>query len=122
MKGSTQLLRQVNPSWIQDGRITSQTFSPTPKDDKKVSCYDGDQITAPNAHDHFVVGLGFKSVGVVSVTVDECQSMDLPALPDPAPFKEHAVIDFEGFEKGEIKRKAKELRIIAEQRDWLYKP
>ncbi|WP_122846291.1 hypothetical protein [Pseudomonas viridiflava] len=122
MKGSTQLLRQVNPSWIQDGRITSQTFSPTPKDDKKVSCYDGDQITAPLAHDHFVVGLSLKSAGVVSVTVDECQSLALPALPDPGPFKEHAVIDFEGVAPGDIKRKAKALRIIAEQRDWLYKP
>lgn len=122
MKGCTQLLRQVNPSWIQDGRITSQAFSPTPKDDKKLSCYDGDQIDASNAHDHFVGELGLKSVGVVSVTVDECHSMDLPALPDPEPFKEHAIIDFDGNEKNDIKRKSKALRTIAEQRDWLYKP
>lgn len=121
MKGSTHLLRQVNPNWIQDGRITSQAFSPTPKDDKKLSCYDGDMIEAVDAHDHFVERLGLKSVGVVAVTVDECQALELPARPDPEPFDEHAVIDFDGNEKNDIKRKSKILRTIAEQRDWLCK-
>lgn len=122
MKGSTHLLRQVNPNWIQDGRITSQAFSPTPKDDKKLSCYDGDQIAPDAAHDHFVDSLGLKSVGVVAVTVDECKALELPAVPDPEPFKEHVIIDFDGNEKPEIKRKSKILRTIAEERHWLYKP
>ncbi|MBC3272541.1 MULTISPECIES: hypothetical protein [Pseudomonas] len=122
MKESTHLLRQINPSFIQDGKITSQAFSPTPKDDKKLSCYDGDQIDPPNAHDHFVQSLGLRSVGVVAVTVAECGALELPAFPDPEPFKEHAIIDFDGNEKNDIKRKSKILRTIAEERDWLYKP
>ena len=121
MKGSTHLLRQINPSFIQDGKITSQAFSPTPKDDKKLSCYDGDQIDPPSAHCHFVESLGLRSVGVVSVTVAECGSLELQALPDPEQFIEHAIIDFDGNEKNDIKRKSKLLRTMAEQRDWLYK-
>ncbi|QUN70146.1 MULTISPECIES: hypothetical protein [Pseudomonas] len=122
MKGNTRLLRQVNPNWIQDGRITSQAFSPTPKDEMKLSCYDGDLIDPPQAHEHFVNTLGLRSVGVLAVTADECQALELPALPDPAPFKEHAIINFEGNGKSDIRRKSKELRSLAEARDWLYKP
>ncbi|HCP54567.1 MAG: hypothetical protein CMK72_01160 [Pseudomonadaceae bacterium] len=121
MKDDTQLLRQINPSFVQDGRITSQAFSPTPKDDKKLSCYDGDLISPPAAHKHFVDGLGLKSVGVLSVTVAECAELDLPAIPDPEPFDEHAIIDFDGNTPNEIRKKSKILRSKAELRDWLYK-
>ena|SRR5690606_39382688 len=121
MKDDTHLLRQINPNWVQDGRITSQAFSPTPKDEQKLSCYDGDQITPDCAHHHFVETLGLRSSGVMAVTVQECADIDLPALPDPEPFKEHAVIDFNGFSKGDIKKKSKLLRSAAEQRDWLYR-
>ncbi len=122
MKDETLLLRQINPNFIQDGKITSQAFSPTPKDEKKLSCYDGDQIDPASAYIHFSETLGFKSSGVAAVTVQECSSLDLPAQPDPEPFKEHAVINFENYEAKDIKRKAKTLRTMAEQRDWLYKP
>lgn len=122
MKDNTQLLRQINPSFIQDGRITSQAFSPTPKDENKLSCYDGDMIDPCASHSHFVETLGLKSVGVVSVTVEECSNIELPARSDPAPFAEHAIIDFEGNEKKDIKRKSKILRTIAEERNWLFRP
>ena len=45
MTGDTLLLRQIHPSFVQDGRVTSQAFRPTPKDDAQLSAYDGDQIT-----------------------------------------------------------------------------
>lgn len=122
MNNDTLLLRQINPSFIQDGKITSQAFSPTPKDEKKLSCYDGDQISARDAHSHFSNGLGLRSAGVLAVTVNECSSVELPARPDPEPFKEHAIIDFEGNDNKEIRRKAKTLRNHAELRSWVYKP
>ena len=53
MTPETQLLRQINPSFIKKGRITSQVFSPTPKDKKKLSVYDGDLITPEEAWAHF---------------------------------------------------------------------
>lgn len=122
MNDETMLLRQVNPSFIQSGRVTSQVFSPTPKDDNKLSCYDGDLITAPNSHQHFTETLGFRSSGVLGVTVKECVDLELPSRPDPEPFPEHAVIDFEGKSKREIERKAKELRGIATTRGYQFEP
>ena len=43
MTPDTLLFRQVNPGWIREGRVTSQAFKPTAKDEKKLSVYDGDQ-------------------------------------------------------------------------------
>jgi len=39
MTENTLLLRQVHPSFVQDGKITSQVFRPTPKDENKLSMY-----------------------------------------------------------------------------------
>ncbi|AHG41103.1 hypothetical protein N018_13135 [Pseudomonas syringae CC1557] len=122
MQEETHLLRQINPSFIQDGKITSQAFSPTPKDELKLSCYDGDLIEAPAAYVHFVEGLGLKSTGVLSVTMDECSNNGLQVRPDPEPFPEHAIIDFSGYSPNDVRRKAKLLRAVAEQRGWLFKP
>lgn len=44
MTPESLLLRQVNPRWIREGRVTSQVFRPTPKDEKKLSVYDGAKI------------------------------------------------------------------------------
>lgn len=46
---ATHLHRQVHPSWVQDGRATSQAFKPTPKDNGRLSVYDGDQMVAEKA-------------------------------------------------------------------------
>lgn len=120
MKDETLLLRQIHPSFVQDGRVTSQAFRPTPKDQNRLSVYDGDQIDAPGAWHHYTESLGHRSVGVMAVTVSECTAEALKVEPDPEPFPEHAVIDFSGFEKKAVEKKAKKLRIKAAERDWLY--
>ncbi|CAI8808141.1 hypothetical protein KS461_10630 [Pseudomonas chlororaphis] len=122
MDDQTQLLRQVHPSFVQDGKITSQVFRPTPKDDKKLSSYDGDLITPEASHAHFTSRVDCRSAGVVSITTAECRALDLLAVADPEEFPEHVLIDFSEFEKKEIEKKAKILRTNAESRDWLYKP
>ena len=40
MNSKTILLRQIHPIWIQQGRVTSQAFRPTPKDENKLSVFD----------------------------------------------------------------------------------
>ncbi len=120
MTNETLLHRQVNPSWVQAGRITSQVFRPTPKDERLLSVYDGDLITAEGAWRHFVNELNFPSAGGVAVAVGECRAQSLAVRSDPAPFPEHAVIDYSAFAKGDIERKAKVLRAAAEARGWLY--
>ena len=120
MTGGTLLFRQINPSWIQQGRITSQAFKPTPKDRFRLSVYDGDKITPSGAWTHYTEKLNFTSVGVMAVTVQDCQSLDLRVEPDPAPFPEHTVIVFEGFSGSQIETKAKVLKRAAEERGWQY--
>lgn len=121
MTAATLLHRQVNPAWIQAGRITSQVFKPTPKDEKRLSVYDGDQITAEGAWGHFTRSLGHLSIGVVAVTVGECNQHELPVEPDPKPFREHVVIKFDDCNNSQVEKKAKHLKKAAESRGWQYK-
>lgn len=121
MTPETMLWRQVHPSFVQAGRITSQVFRPSPKDKGRLSVYDGDQITAEGAWEHYTEELEYESIGVMGVTVQECQNQDLEARPDPAPFPEHAVIDFSGFSGNQIKKKAKRLKRVALSRGWQYR-
>ena len=121
MTSNTLLLRQVNPGWVQQGHVTSQVFKPTPKDEKRLSAYDGDKITAEQAWNHFTGTLGRTSIGVLAVSVSECQTHDLPVASDPAPFLEHVFIDFTGFERNDIEKKAKQLRAAAVARGWQYR-
>ncbi len=120
MNANTLLYRQVHPSWIQNGRITSQAFRPTPKDEKRLSVYDGDQITAEAAWQHYTNDLGYTSAGVLAVTVEECDNLELPVVPDPATFQAHTLIDFSAFSRSQIETKAKILRAKADLRGWQY--
>ena len=122
MNSETTLFRQINQSWTQGPRVTSQAFTPTAKDEERISTYDGDQITAEKAWKHFTRSLGYQSEGVVGVTVEECLSTGLSLFPDPGAFQEHVLIDFQGLTRKEKKDRAKILTVMANKRDWLFKP
>ncbi len=121
MNGTTQLLRQIHPHFVQDGRPSSQAFRPTPKDEQKLSVYDGSQITPAESWEHYTSDQGLQSCGVMAVTVDECGALELPVAPDPKPFPEHVLIDFSAYSKGKIEKKAKLLKARAEGRGWLFR-
>lgn len=121
MTPATLLLRQVNPSWVRKGRITSQAFRPTLKDNGQLSVYDGDQITPQQAHTHYTRLLELNSVGIMAVTVAECEQQDLPVAPDPRPFPEHVLVDFRAFSNSDIRTKAKHLAQAAILRGWQFK-
>ncbi len=121
MNYSTLLLRQIHPSFVQQGRVTSQAFRPTPKDEHMLSMYDGDQIAPEPAFRHYTETLCCQSEGVLGVTVAECSELQLPAQPDPAPFPEHVLIDYTAFVKNEVEKKAKLLKATAETRGWLFR-
>lgn len=120
MNDRTMLLRQINPNFIQQGRVTSQAFQPTPKDGNRLSVYDGDQIAPHEAHQHYTTTFEANSVGVMGVRVQECRALELRATPDPEPFPEHAVIEFSAFSRRQKETKAKQLRARAQERGWLY--
>jgi hypothetical protein len=121
MKDSTLLLRQIHPSFVQEGKVSSQAFRPTPKDEQRLSVYDGDRIEPLPAYEHYTTTLGFRSLGVMGVSVAECGELQLPVAPDPEPFPEHAVIDFSAYGKIAVEKKAKLLRAKADRRGWLYR-
>ena len=126
MNSDTLLYRMVSPSWMRRGRPTSQTFNPTPKDNGRLSVYDGDQISPQDAYEHFTnppPGLGQKAVGVLAVAVAECESLNLTVSPDPLPdFLQHAVIDFTAISGNGIRRTARQLSKSADARGWQYRP
>lgn len=122
MTPETLLLRQIHPSFVQGGRVTSQAFKPTPKDRKKLSVYNGDLIAPAEAYEHYREELGFLSSGVRAVNVRECRERGLEPADDPEPFPEHAVIDFAPLSDNEIKKAAKVLAKAAERRGWLFRP
>ena len=117
------LHRQVNPSWIQQGRFTSQVFLPTPKDDGLLSVYDGFQMEAQQSFVHYTLNLCLKSAGVVSVDSTQIAEVNLNWRLDPTPFPEHAVIDFTKVESNsQVKAKASALAEKARKRGWMHQP
>jgi hypothetical protein len=122
MTDATVLLRQVHPSFVQQGRITSQVFRPTPKDEGKLSAYDGDQIEPEASWTHYTAVLSLSSDGVLGVTVQEFGNETLPVRLDPSIFPEHVIVDYTAFGATEIEKKSKRLKSIAEKRGWLFQP
>ena len=121
MNELTLLLRQINPSFIEGNKVKSQAFRPTPKDKKRLSVYDGDQIEPQAAWEHYTQILKYKSEGLMGISLGECRELALEAQADPKPFPEHVLIDFTGLSRGEVKKKAQLLRDKALKRDWLYR-
>lgn len=122
MKAGTLLHRQIHPSWVQEGRVSSQAFKPTSKDEHRLSVYDGDQIDAEAAWRHYVNDLSNSSIGVLAVTVGECEILELTVAPDPEAFPEHVSIDFRGLTNRQMVKKAKTLNSCAQSRGWQYRP
>lgn len=121
MTGTTVLLRQIHPSFVQAGFATSQAFRPTPKDQSKLSVYDGDLITPEASFLHYTGALRLASTGTTGLSVDECLAEELQVFPDPEPFPEHAIIDFTGLTDGQCRTKSKKLQAKAQVRGWLYR-
>lgn len=107
MTPETLLLRQIHPSFVQGGRVTSQAFRPTPKDDNLLSVYDADQISASESLQHFLAQPDCKSCGVMAISNGECAHEELVVIPDGVPFDSHVSVDFSAHPKGEIEKKSK---------------
>jgi len=121
MESETLLLRQINPNFIQQGRITSIAFRPTTKDEYLLSVEDGSRISARASWERFTKTPNCNSVGVMAVSFAECTQQELPIIEDGEPFPEHCSIDFSNLTRGLVEKKAKFLAKYAVERDWLYK-
>lgn len=123
MNDSTLLHRIIKSEWwTQLDGLSSMAFRPSAKDNKLLSVYDGDQISARDAFKHYAKDATKpQPTGVLAVTVQECANEDLPATPDQNTFPEHVLIDFTQFGSSRIKTKSRHLRNMAEKRGWLYR-
>lgn len=121
MNATTLLLRQIHPSFVQDGRVTSQAFRPTPKDQLYLSVDNGDLINAESAWRRFTSNPDCMSVGVQAVTRSDCDEQELNVIEDGEPHPEHCSIDFSRCTNSNaVKRIAKYLCERATTRGWLW--
>jgi hypothetical protein len=121
------LFRQVHPSFVRDGRPSSQAFRPTPKDAGKLSVARGSLTTAVGAFQHHTEHLGLSSAGTWGVTVAECLEQGLPALADPVTSPPetvadpaHAVIDFTAHSRGQVEARGARFARKAHERGRLH--
>jgi len=121
MTPNTLLLRQIHPSFVQNGRVTSQAFRPTPKDQFHLSVDNGDRISPEAAWRNFTSSGTCTSDGVQAVSNAECTEQQLSVTEDGQPHPAHCSIDFSAFDQEGIKRKAKLLRAHAARRGWLFR-
>jgi hypothetical protein len=126
MNSDTLVLRQIHPVLVQSGHIatqafiSSQAFTPTSKDEGRLSVYNGAKFSAESAFEHYMEELKLVSVGVVAVSVAECEAEGRNVEEDNDPFDGHTFIDYNGISKSEIRRVAKTLRDRAVKRGWLF--
>ena len=120
--------RQVNPNFIQADnvsaqafKVTSQTFKPTPKDYYKLSVYNGEKYTARESFEHFT-NEGFRSAGVLSLAVSECETESLSVHEDNIPFDGHSYLDFTGLSNSAVEKNSKKLKKYALDRGWQHGP
>jgi hypothetical protein len=121
MTDSTMLLRQIHPAFVQADQATSQAFRPTPKDDGRLSVYDGDKIAAEKAWAHYTGTLGLESAGVMGLLVEECAEANVNPEVDAVPFPEHCIIDFGHLSNKAADNAAKVLKRAANARGWLHR-
>lgn len=110
--------RQINPNFIDDGIPSSQAFSPTRKDEGKLSLDRSATVSAEAAHEGFL-SRGLRSEAVFGLTPEEFAQGDSPVECFESPLDDnpnHSHADFNGLSKGKIKRKAKELKVLAVRR------
>lgn len=121
------LLRQVHPSFLRDGRPSSQAWRPTKKDEGFLSVARGSLTNPQAAFEHHTQQKKLASAGTWAVTVGECQVAELRAYADPldatptvAADPAHAVIDFKKLSNSQVEAKAVRLSRCAGERGCLH--
>jgi hypothetical protein len=124
--GHELLLRQVHPSFCQEGRPSTAAFKPSKKDNKLLSVSHGALISAEGAFNLHTIDKGLASEGVWALTVKECTDAELAVYSDPVDEPgevadpAHAVVDFRQLSLGGIEKKAAILAANARARAKLY--
>lgn len=114
--GAEHYLRQCNPSWMQEGRPTSQAFAYFKKDEGRLSgSRTGGGVTPSQAFRFYTQTLKLESAATFAVTVAEVEAKssrvvddtNAPTVrpPDPVP-PGHAYIDLRHLSGGQRRKLA----------------
>jgi len=120
MTEATLLLRQIHPTFVQNSRVTSQAFRPTPKDENQLSADNGDKMSAGDAWRRFSAQPECMSAGVMAVSQGECLTCAVHVVEDGVPYIEHCYLDFAPFNGNPANRIGKKLAAKAQDRGWLF--
>lgn len=121
MTDDTLLFRQAHPNFIEAGELTSQAFTPFPRDDGHLSVDDGDQVNAEASFQRYTEEEKLQSAGVWAVTASEAEDIDTPAASSPVEGNPaHAHLDFTNIAIKKHRKFAKKLKIKAIQRGRLH--
>lgn len=124
------LWRQVHPNWLSSGRLSSQAFRATTKDQGLLSVARGAKVSAHEAFDRHV-GRGNTSVGVAAATVADVHEvasgmkLSITVWDDSADQRlpdEHASIDCRELAGSKIKTFGDLMARRARDRGWAYTP
>lgn len=129
MQNTTLLHRQVHPTFLDSqGRPTRQAFLLFPKDEGKLSLYNGDKWPAEDAYVHYTEQLKFASTGCLSVTPSEVEQVKvalaltaLEPVEDNNPFDGHVSVDQSHLTDDQQKSSRKLLLAHALLRNWTYR-
>lgn len=128
--------RQVHPSWVTaEGTIALAAFTPTSKDNKKLSLSSSNTFDAESAYERHVAS-GLKSAGSVAVTdpevvaayqniatrEDGSNATVRHVVKDNDPFDGHAHVDFTDLSKNERKSVVASLSHASNDRGWQFQP
>ena len=120
MRGGTLLLRQIHPSFVQNGSVTSQAFRPTPKDEDQLSVDNGDMVSPEDSWKRFSAQAECTSSGVMAVSQCECSISALKVVEDGIPYPEHCHLNFAPFRSNQASKVGKKLAAKAHERGWLH--
>lgn len=124
LTGRDELLwRNAHPDWFVNGKLSSQAFRPTPKDQKKLSSARESKVSVEENFREFTEDFNLASVGVWAVSVGEAEDQTIQAVYDenssstPTPcLTGHASLDFTAVSNNQVKRIGGKLRDRAENR------
>jgi hypothetical protein len=117
----TLFLRQIHPTFLQNGVVSSQAFCPTEEHNWQLSLYDGDMIQPEPSWTHYTTVLKKESGAVMGVTHPEFTAQSLAVVASPEEFPEHCHSDFGELIRKDREKRARKLRDCAVKRDFLFK-
>lgn len=117
------LFRQVHPNFVHEGRVGSEAFRPSRKDEGKLSVALSSRTSAADAFMLHTEKLGFQSAGTWGLAVAEVERVGLEAFADPQDGDQaHGIINFVGIGRGRCEALSKLLVQHATKRGRLHPP